>query len=134
MKTSKDLKKFQRKMRSKPTEAEDKFSKRLFEQKINFKQQMILGFFICDFVLPDKMLVIEIDGPVHEEHYIYDKIRTTFIERTGLTVIRLKNEDVEKFDLYQIHRLPNYPEKYFRSALGKGNSLKGKSMLSRKKT
>jgi len=49
-----------------------------------------------DFFCPEKELVIEIDGGIHQQPEVRerDENRTAELERLGLTVIRFSNEDV----------------------------------------
>ncbi len=126
MKISKDLKKFQIEMRKNPTRYEKIFSEILKKIKIDFKQQMILGFFILDFVIPNKMLVFEIDGNFHKLKKDYDKFRDNFIEGCGFNVIHIENKKVKNSDIFSIlEKFEIKDIKYFRSALAKANSIKG---------
>jgi len=86
---------------------------------------MILGFYILDFVLPLKMLNIEIDGGCHQLAQRYDRSRDGFVKKCGLKVMRIKNEDVETFDITQLLNIQDRTIKEFRSALGKGNAYRG---------
>jgi very-short-patch-repair endonuclease len=60
-----------------------------------FRRQHPYAFYILDFYCQKAELVIEIDGKIHLETTSYDKERTEFLESTGITVLRFKNEDVE---------------------------------------
>lgn len=96
---------------------------------IPFKQQVILGFYIVDFVLPLQMLCIEIDGPEHASRKAYDKTRTAFIESAGFKVMRIANEDVLTTDLDVIRSLPTYPERKFGHACSVAQSRKSSVIL-----
>jgi very-short-patch-repair endonuclease len=52
-------------------------------------------FFVADFYLAEKKLVLEIDGAVHDNQQEYDTLRTWIISQLGMRVIRIKNEDTE---------------------------------------
>ncbi len=55
-------------------------------------------WYIADFYIPDLKLVIEVDGPDHYKNNSqieYDFIRTKFLEKLGLSVTRIKNEEVK---------------------------------------
>ena len=132
---AKEVKKFQSKLRAKMriTNAESLAKQLLEADGGDFKFQVIVGFYIVDFILPKRMLAIEIDGGYHDSNYQkwYDRQRDIFLTKAGFTVLRLKNEEADQLLKY----LPEYPEinnweKQFRSALGKANSMK--SVLLRK--
>lgn len=126
MKTAQELRKFNRRMKRKPTRYEAMFAKRLQEAGIEFKSQMIFGFYILDFCLPEYLLNIEIDGDIHDPNY--DFRRDRFSNMSGLDVIRILNEDVEKFDLNKIIQREKKTIKEFRSCLGRANAIKGNSI------
>jgi very-short-patch-repair endonuclease len=134
MQPAKQLKVFQGRMRRKPTAPEKVILDRLKDNGIDFKFQMILGFYILDIVIPARMLVIEIDGTSHNsaKAKIYDASRTDFIERCGFSVIRLRNEIAESWSLNDIENYGKVStDKMFRSGLAKANSLKSESITSR---
>lgn len=62
-----------------------------------FRRQHPIGDYIADFICIEKKLVIEVDGGYHNtmEQMWDDTVRTDDIEKTGYTVIRFTNEDVE---------------------------------------
>lgn len=53
------------------------------------------AFFIADFYCAEEKLVIELDGPVHEQQQDYDLLRTWIINQLGMKVIRFRNEELE---------------------------------------
>ena len=61
-------------------------------------RQYNIGNYIVDFYIPQKQLVIEIDGIQHltEEHKEKDQIRDKFLEGQGLRVLRFPNESIRK--------------------------------------
>ena len=73
---------------------------------IKVHRQYNIGNYIVDFYIPQKHLVIEIDGIQHltEEHEEKDQIRDNFLEGEGLRVLRFLNESIRKsfFDVCQI--------------------------------
>ena len=52
-------------------------------------------FFIADFYCHEKKLVIELDGKIHDFQKEYDKERDSILNKLGLNVIRIKNEELE---------------------------------------
>ena len=63
---------------------------------LQFRRQKQFDRFIVDFYCAKAMLVIEIDGSQHytAQGLAYDKERSDFLQRLGLTVIRFSNDDV----------------------------------------
>ena len=61
-------------------------------------RQYNIGNYIVDFYIPQKQLVIEIDGIQHltEEHKEKDQTRDEFLEGQGLRVLRIPNESIRK--------------------------------------
>jgi adenine-specific DNA-methyltransferase len=61
-----------------------------------FRRQQPLGPFVVDFVCFARKLVIELDGPQHEDaaHKRYDLRRTDWLEQQGFTVLRFWNIEV----------------------------------------
>ena len=84
-------------MRENPTKAENILWQALRRDAtgFHFRRQWIIGRFIVDFVCIEKMLVIEVDGDIHNRRKQEDEERTTFLEQKGFKVIRFKNEKVE---------------------------------------
>ena len=65
---------------------------------IRFLRQKVLGKYIVDFYCAEAKLVIELDGSGHytDEAIAYDEERTVFLEKYGLTVVRICNLDIHK--------------------------------------
>jgi len=61
---------------------------------VRFKAQHPIDIFIADFYCHRAKLVIEVDGAIHTSRSDYDDGRTAELERFGLTVIRVTNEEV----------------------------------------
>ena len=61
-------------------------------------RQYNIGNYIVDFYIPQKQLVIEVDGIQHlmEEHQEKDQTRDEFLEGQGLRVLRIPNESIRK--------------------------------------
>jgi len=133
MKSAKDLKKFKYQMQSKKrsTPAELLAKSLLAADNRDFKHQCIIGFYIVDFVIPNKMLVVELDGKYHSDEYQqwYDKRRDIFLSRCQFRVLRMPNEEAVNI-IEHISRYPNIVdwEKKFRHGLSFANQLKGKEM------
>src|ERR1700677_3088745 len=59
-----------------------------------WRRQEPIGPFIVDFFCPAKRLVVELDGPSHDDREDYDARRTVYLERAGLRVIRFRSEEI----------------------------------------
>ncbi|MFA6355084.1 MAG: endonuclease domain-containing protein [Candidatus Paceibacterota bacterium] len=88
-----------RELRKERTEAEIIFWNKVLKNKevasYKFTQQKPLDDFIADFYCSKLLLVIEIDGGVHNELKIRDKERSEILlYKYGIKVVRYKNNDV----------------------------------------
>ena len=94
------LKQYARKLRNDGTKAEACLWKYVLRSgKLNgfkFRRQRPVLNYIADFMCPELMLIIEVDGMSHwdEEVVTRDKIRQKKLEEIGFTVIRFNDEDV----------------------------------------
>ena len=63
---------------------------------LHFYKQRIIGNYIVDFYCAEAKLVVELDGSQHfdETGIEYDKKRTETLERRGLRVIRIPNNEI----------------------------------------
>jgi len=63
---------------------------------VRFQRQKPIGSYIVDFYCAKARLVIELDGGGHyqEEQAAKDRLRTAWLEGTGLRVLRFSNLDV----------------------------------------
>jgi very-short-patch-repair endonuclease len=78
-----------------------------------FRRQRPVLNYIADFMCKDLMLIIEVDGSIHEleEVITNDKIRQKALEESGFTVLRFTNDQVLQ-DIQSVHRcLENWIEK-----------------------
>ena len=127
MQTAQQLKKHKARLKRQMTKGERAFEIILKTNGIKYKKQMILGFYILDFVLPDYMLNIEVDGLYHSERKKEDYLRDNFCRDCGYSVIRIKNEDVISFDIVDFLKdFHCFPMTVFRSSLGIANAKRGK--------
>ena len=88
---------FAQRLRRNRTKAEVALWDRLSNRKlgIKFRQQAIVLGWIADFYCPDVALIIEVDGPSHDENRFEDDVyRDTTMEECGYSVIRFTNEQV----------------------------------------
>ena len=82
---------------------------------VRFLRQKVIDQYIADFYCHSARLVIELDGSQHyeEKGLMRDKIRTEKIERRGLTVIRIPNNEVN----YNFYGVCEYIDHAVKSAL-----------------
>jgi very-short-patch-repair endonuclease len=59
-------------------------------------QQGLRKFFIPDFYCAEKLLIIELDGKIHEFQKDYDDNRDLILAQLGLRTIRILNEELEQ--------------------------------------
>lgn len=60
----------------------------------------IIRYYIADFYVPDKNIIIEVDGKFHNEQKQKDKVRTRIIQENypGIEVLRFTWEDLDDED------------------------------------
>jgi very-short-patch-repair endonuclease len=57
-----------------------------------FRRQYSIAHFIADFCCVESKIVVEIDGPTHEEAEIYDRNRQEYLQSVGFQVVRFTNQ------------------------------------------
>ena len=62
------------------------------------KFEKVTGFYVADFYCPSKKTIIELDGKAHEfdDQKEYDKVRDKLISEFGISVLRIKNDELKK--------------------------------------
>jgi Uncharacterized protein conserved in bacteria len=86
-------------LRKQMTEAEAILWKCLRGKKLNgykFYRQVPIDRFIVDFYCPEKKLVVEVDGSIHEEKDVaeHDKDRDETFRDKGLRVLHIPNQEI----------------------------------------
>ena len=84
-----------RAMRRKLTPAERILWQRLRRNRLggfHFRRQQVIAGFIADFYCHRAALVVEVDGPTHEQDY--DRERDQIFADKGITVLRFTNDEV----------------------------------------
>lgn len=63
---------------------------------LKFYRQVPVDCYIVDFYCPEKKLIVEVDGSIHEEKDVQerDRDREAFFLGKGLRVLHIKNEEV----------------------------------------
>jgi very-short-patch-repair endonuclease len=96
-KTWSKLKTRSREFRQDQTGAEERLWSRLRGRQLagmKFRRQHAIGPFVVDFYCPEKKLVIEVDGPIHDGQADEDKYREQELRTRGFRVLRLRNENL----------------------------------------
>ena len=62
---------------------------------IKFRRQQPIGYFVVDFYSSTYRLIVEVDGPIHQQQLEADGVRQEILEALGLFVLRIKTETVE---------------------------------------
>lgn len=86
-------------LRSRMTEAEKVLWNVLRNRQLNnlkFRRQAPVSWFIVDFLCMECSLIIELDGPIHENQKVYDQEREEELHRLGFKVLRFTNDDILK--------------------------------------
>ena len=92
-------------MRHKPVSAELLFWTRLRDRKLGgykFRRQYLIGPYIADFACTERKLVVELDGPFHENSVEYDRKRDAYLRKRGYAILRFRNSDLSEADLLKI--------------------------------
>ena len=115
------LTKFSKENRKKQTPAEKAMRLKLLRWKIRFRSQRTFVGYIVDFLIPDRRIIIEVDGGYHKERHDYDTKRTQALEELGFGVIRVLNEEVlhgnvdwirEEIESSPIYKITNVKKAY----------------------
>jgi len=57
-----------------------------------------VDFYIADFYCAELKLIIEADGPIHQDQIEYDQERDAKLLNKGMRVIRLMNKEIDAMD------------------------------------
>ena len=78
------------------TEAEERLWKELRDRRldgIKFRRQAPVGRYFADFICPEAMLIVEVDGSQHADSG-HDRERDAELKRRGFRVLRFWNDEV----------------------------------------
>ena len=62
----------------------------------HFRRQQVIRGFIVDFYCSEASLVVEIDGPGHQDDRDYDRDRDEVLQELGLKVLRFENRLIHR--------------------------------------
>ena len=60
---------------------------------LKFRRQVPIGRYIADFACLEHKLIVEADGPFHDE--IRDRVRDAYLHRQGFRVLRFPNAVID---------------------------------------
>ncbi|MFM7427648.1 MAG: endonuclease domain-containing protein [Elainella sp.] len=86
-----------RRLRKHPTPAEHLLWQAIRERQLNglkFRRQHPVDAFIADFYCPQRRLIIELDGEIHQHQAEYDGARTQRLQDLGYKVLRFHNSEI----------------------------------------
>jgi very-short-patch-repair endonuclease len=94
-----EIKDFRKKLRNNLTPAEAFLWTHLKAKQLagrKFRRQFSVGKYVLDFYCPSEKLCIELDGAGHftDAGFEYDEVRTAFLNRQGIKVVRFENKVV----------------------------------------
>ena len=105
---------------SKPSKAQIALARRLEEAGIEFEQQCIIGYYIVDFVMPKKMLILELDYEGCRQSIRRDR----YLRGLGFKVIRIPSEKVEICRIRWIKHRADRRGQEFDKAIGQARAEK----------
>ena len=75
-----------------------------------FRRQHSVGGYILDFYCPEKKLIVELDGGIHntKENKEYDEVRNKFFVELGYVVLRFSNSEIEENTKMVIEKIKSY--------------------------
>jgi 5-methyltetrahydrofolate--homocysteine methyltransferase len=88
-----------RQLRQEQTAAEAKLWYYLRDRRLDgfkFRRQHAIGRFVVDFCCPERRLIVEVDGPAHDQQAERDQARTEALQAAGYRVIRYTNDAVDQ--------------------------------------
>jgi len=111
-----------RQMDTWPSPLEEKMKEFLDKYNVGYEFQKIfyiyaddgwiIRYYIADFYIPEKEIIIEVDGKFHDEHKLHDKNRTKDIQEQypSVEVLRYRWKDLSDMDkmdelLYKVNAI-----------------------------
>ncbi|GAB4424747.1 MAG: hypothetical protein OHK0015_03900 [Chloroflexi bacterium OHK40] len=95
--TSQPMQTRARQLRQEQTTSEALLWEQLRDRRLagyKFRRQHPLGRFIVDFYCAEKRLIVELDGPVHNQHHERDATREAALRAQGCQLIRFTNTEI----------------------------------------
>ncbi|MBX3476584.1 MAG: DUF559 domain-containing protein [Brevundimonas sp.] len=64
-------------------------------EDLKFRRQVVIGCYIADFVCLRHRLIVEADGPSHEDRALHDAERDAWFAAENFIVLRFPNSQIE---------------------------------------
>jgi len=61
---------------------------------LKFRRQHPIGPFVADFCCPERRLIVEVDGGIHDAQFDHDAEREALLITAGYRVLRIRNEAI----------------------------------------
>lgn len=90
--SNKILNKFAKENRDRIHWVERRFKKELEKRGIRYEYQKVIKNYIVDFFLPERHLIVELDGNSHNGREKNDEVRERDLRNLRYRIIRFKNE------------------------------------------
>ncbi len=62
----------------------------------HFRRQQVIDGYIVDFYCHAASVVVEVDGPIHDQRQKYDEERDDRLTHRGLLILHIRNEEIER--------------------------------------
>ena len=90
MKSISQLKIYSKQNKRRDVKYERIFRKTMLRAGIKYRKQVVIGYYIVDFLLRDRRLIIEIDEDHHKAQKIADIKRENYLKSLGFHVLRIE--------------------------------------------
>ena len=70
-----------------------------------FRRQHPIDRYVADFACVSARLIVELDGPVHDETVERDRVRDAFLTESGWQILRFSNADVGRNSEFVVSQL-----------------------------
>lgn len=119
------------------TPSEEILQRKLRQANLSFWDQQIIGWYIVDMLLPDRMIIVEVDGNIHHQtvrRIRGDKRRTKWLESFGFKIVRISNERLKHFSMDELLTAPIHPIDECTNAVAKANRERDMTLVERRHT
>ncbi len=64
------------------------------QHPVFYEDNFRTSFFIADFYIYSKKLIIEVDGEIHKHRNVYDSKRDQILRNLGYNIIHIRNDEI----------------------------------------
>ena len=125
LRTNAELRHIANMLKQKHTRHEEFFRKAMKTEKFKFFFQRVIGQYIVDFFIPDKNLIVEIDGLQHKVKKIQDAddFRDAFLEGAGFKILRITHKEIENDFKASMKIINDMPNGFWNECLDRANKI-----------